>query len=138
MNAPARPRPMSASRAITVKAWIGNAPVIDCPALDEAQDAQQAIAAVAPRSHHKAVVSVLFENAVTREMTLSLYRIRKSTVKGRWRDALDGGRPVFEGKLEPDLLATIPMTAFAPKPPFDAFRDDPVGAPRDIVEVGRG
>jgi hypothetical protein len=82
------------------------------------------------------IVAIQHSHAGRRQHTLWQFRVTRSTKKGTWRPAYDGGRPVFVGKLEPKLLCEVAMAApFAPVEPFDAFRDDPVGVDRSVVEV---
>jgi hypothetical protein len=82
------------------------------------------------------IVAIQHSHAGRRQHTLWQFRVTRSTKKGTWRAATDGGRPVFVGKLEAKLLCEVALAApFAPVEPFDAFRDDPVGVDRDVVEV---
>jgi hypothetical protein len=82
------------------------------------------------------IIAIQRSHAGRRQHTLWQFRVTRSTKKGTWRAATDGGRPVFVGKLEAKLLCEVALAApFAPVEPFDAFRDDPVGVDRDVVEV---
>jgi hypothetical protein len=82
------------------------------------------------------IVAIQHSHAGRRQHTLWQFRVTRSTKRGVWRDATNGGRPVFVGKLEPKLLCEVALAApFAPVLPFDAFRDDPVGVDRSVVEV---
>jgi hypothetical protein len=82
------------------------------------------------------IVAIQHSHAGRRQHTLWQFRVTRSTKRGVWRDSTDGGRKVFVGKLEAKLLCCVALAApFAPVLPFDAFRDDPVGVDRSVVEV---
>jgi hypothetical protein len=82
------------------------------------------------------IVAIQHSHAGRRKHTLWQFRVTRSTKRGVWRESTNGGRPVFVGKLEPKLLCEVALAApFAPVLPFDAFRDDPVGVDRSVVEV---
>jgi hypothetical protein len=82
------------------------------------------------------VIAIQRSHAGRRQHTLWQFRVTRSGRKGTWRPAYDGGRPVFVGKLEPKLLCKTALAApFEPVRPFDAFRDDPVGVDRSVVEA---
>lgn len=133
MNA-VRPIRMAPERAVTFRAWRDNREVVNCPGLDDAQTFEEAINAVAPGSPHKSAVSVLLDDAARGRRQLNVYQIKKSSKRGHWRAAYDGGRPVFEAEMEGHLVMSIPVDAFEPTRLFDAFRDDPVGCDRTLVE----
>lgn len=104
---------------------------LDAPAtLDEA--VRQAIARGCwqPRD----TLAVLYNHAGLRKNTLWLFTVKRSTKHGTWRDATDGGRKVFVGRMEPHLICETAVEAFAPVLRFDAFRDDPVGRDLTLVE----
>ena len=122
-------------RAVTFRAWRENRPV-NCPALTAAQSFEEAIAAVLPGSQHKSVVSVLRIDTGRNEQEVRFYRLKQSTKHGYWRDATDGGRKVFVGNLEPELLHALPVLAFEPARPFDALRDGASGRDLTLVENG--
>jgi hypothetical protein len=85
------------------------------------------------------VIAIQRSHAGRGKHTLWQFRVTRSTKKGTWRAATDGGRPVFVGKLEPKLLCEVALAApFAPVLPFDAFRDDPVGNDPQIVNAEWG
>jgi hypothetical protein len=81
------------------------------------------------------ILAVQHSHAGTRKHTLWQFQIKQSTKHGTWRDSTNGGRKVFVGRLEPKLISQIALAEpFAPVLPFDAFRDDPVGVDRQMVE----
>lgn len=81
------------------------------------------------------IVAVQHSHTGLRKHTLWQFAVKRSTKKGFWRDSTNGGRRVFVGKLEPKLLSEVALAApFQPVEPFDAFRDDPVGVDRALVE----
>lgn len=104
---------------------------LDAATLDEA--VSQALSATS--WHSGDILAVQHSHAGTGKFTLWQFAVKKSTRNGHWREALDGGRPVFVGRMEPKLLCqTALAVSFAPVEPFDAFRDDPVGIDRALVE----
>jgi hypothetical protein len=82
------------------------------------------------------IIAIQHSHAGQGSHTLWQFKTTRSKHKGIWRDALDGGRRVFVGKLEAKLLVgPVALAApFEPTRPFDAFRDDPVGRDVRIVE----
>lgn len=81
-------------------------------------------------------LAVQHSHAGTRSHTLWQFRVTRSTRKGFWRAATDGGRPVFVGKMEAKLFAQVSLAAaFEPVLRFDALRDDAVGVDRSLVVV---
>jgi hypothetical protein len=141
MNAPETLRHFAAAvttlRAETWAAWrLGERESlpIDLGAAETLDDAL--LAAMGRVTDSGQIVAIQHSHAGRRQHTLWQFRVTRSTKKGTWRPAYDGGRPVFVGKLEPKLLCEVAMAApFAPVEPFDAFRDDPVGVDRSVVEV---
>lgn len=67
--------------------------------------------------------------------TLWLFAVKASKSKGSWRDSTNGGRKVLVAGLDAKPLSmTVLAAPFAPVLPFDAFRDDPTGFDRQMVE----
>src|SRR5690606_30095696 len=82
------------------------------------------------------VLAIQYSHAGRRKHTLWQFRATRSRHKGFWRPAYDGGKPVFIGKLEAKPLLRVELDApFQPREPFDAFRDDPVGVDRGLVQL---
>lgn len=128
-------RRMEAERSVTFKAWRSNRPVTDCPTLAIAQTLQQAIAAVEPGTAHKAMVFVLQEDAGRNEKLLAICTMRQESRTSWRRNPVTGAsEPVRRTYL--DVLHILPVREFKPLPPFDAFRDDPVGRDLQLVEQG--
>ena len=86
------------------------------------------------------IVAIQHSHTGRGKHTLWQFKVSRSTKRGTWRDSTNGGRRVFVGRLEPKLLfGPVAMAApFAPVEPFDAFKDDPVGVDRSLVEVRHG
>lgn len=124
MNAPAKLRPMVAERAIAFSAWRGNRPA---EGLELCLSFEEAIAAVSPGTPHKAFVSIMRHDAIQDRREVRFYAAKKSTKKGIWRPSYDGGPKVFEGLIELHQVGAFEVDAFAPTPPFDAFRDPVAG-----------
>lgn len=138
MNAPdiyAKPRKAwddrMAYRAVTFRAWTGNREIIN-PALQEAATWKEAEDAAAPDTAHKAFVSILRTDP--HMQLVRFYTVKKSATKGEWRSAYDGGRKVFEGRLELKEVGELLVDAFEPKRPFDALKDDATGVDRTLIE----
>lgn len=132
-----RAAPYHPERAVTFAAWRNSAPVKNCAALLAATTFDEAIAALTPGALHRSsdvVVSILRTDFGRGNKTLALYGFKRSSRHYTYRPALDGGRPVREAKILPVLLHAMDVLAFEPTPPFDAFRDDPVGRDLTLVE----
>jgi len=129
-----RPQPMP-ERCLTFTAWRNNRPVRDCPALATATSLKEAIDAVLPGTGHKTVVYVLQDDAGAAEKLLAVYTIKQES-RPQLRRNLITGLPEETRRLYPDLVSVIGVHEFAPVEPFDAFRDDPVGVDRQLVEQG--
>jgi hypothetical protein len=99
--------------------------------LDEA--VHQALTAIAFQP--KDTLAVLYTHAGRNRRTLWLYAIKRSRKRGTLRAATDGGRKVFVGNLEPVLTLQTEVASFAPILRFDAFKDDPTGIDRSLVEI---
>jgi hypothetical protein len=68
------------------------------------------------------------------EYRLGIYAVKRSGKNGTWRASYNGGRRVFDGRLEEKLMFAAELTQpFAPVEPFDAFRDNPVGLDLSLV-----
>lgn len=104
---------------------------LDAPAsLDDALT--QAVAHCSDRGE---TLAILYSHAGLRKNTLWLYAVKRSTKKGTWRAAYDGGRKVFVGKLEPKLICETAMASFAPVEAFDALRDNPTGVDPALIDL---
>lgn len=139
---PRRARPFTdAFPALAFKAWRvgqgGNGIAIPADLPDGIETAEQA-AAHAGANHKDSVIVLASDDARRPEQRhiVHVYLIKKSSTKGFWRDAYDGGRKLFEGKLEPTLISRFAVNpGFDPVRPFDAFHDDPVGRDGTLVVV---
>ena len=81
-------------------------------------------------------LAVQYRHECLGKITLWQFTVRRSTKHGTWRDATDGGRRVFVGRMEPKLTLQIELAAeFAPVLRFDALRDCPVGCDLTLVEA---
>lgn len=86
--------------------------------------------------HSRDVLAVQYRHSGLGKIMLWQFAIRRSTKRGTWRAAYDGGRKVFVGALEPKLICETALAApFTPVLRFDAFRDDAVG--RDLTLVSQ-
>lgn len=143
MNA-VRPMRMD-ERAVTFRAWFNSVPVTADWEHDTAEaylrhavTADEAIAAITPFAGPKCFVSVLEDDAGRNRKIVRFYRIQKSTTKGWWRDALDGGRKVWEGALVAKPIDAMQVNAYEPTPPFRVTREtthvEIVGIDRTLVE----
>jgi hypothetical protein len=82
---------------------------------------------------HKDTLFVTERRADMRFAVLHTYRIRKGAATYQ-RNPETG----LSDRVEPlklDRLFSIPVDAFQPTRPFDAFRDDAVGVDRNLIEV---
>lgn len=80
------------------------------------------------------VLAVQYSHAGRGRHTLWQFRITRSTKNGTWRASTNGGRRVFEGRIEEKLFAQVALAApFAPVLRFDALRDNAVGADLSLV-----
>lgn len=126
--------------AVSFKAWTvgttGIAYPADLPGDIETPDQ----AATMAGAIHKDSVIVLHTNDALRfekRHTVSIYTVKRSTKKGTWRAAYDGGRPVFVGNLEAHLVTRFNVAAgFSPIEPPDCIAD-PVGRDLTLVEGGQ-
>ena len=64
--------------------------------------------------------------------TQHAYTIRRKAAV--WRKNQQTGMPERFSPLWADWCFSLPVDAFVPTAPFDAFRDDPVGIDRTLVE----
>lgn len=146
MNAVARPVPMAATRAVTFQAWFNSVPVTADWGHEAAEKGlvlaltiQEAVAAVEPFASHKAFVSIRKIDSGRNKQVAWFFTAKKSTRKGRWRDALDGGPRVFEGKIELHCVGEMEVNAFEPTPPFRVTREtthaEIVGHDLTLVDV---
>jgi hypothetical protein len=140
MNAPETLRRFAAAvttlRAETWSAWrLGERESLPID-LGAAETLDEALLAAMGRvTDSGQIVAIQHSHAGRRQHTLWQFRVTRSTKKGTWRAATDGGRPVFVGKLEAKLLCKTALAApFEPVEPFDAFRDDPVGRDLTLIE----
>lgn len=105
-------------------------------ALDAPEGLDEAVMQAVARCKPGDVLAVQYSHAGRRSHTLWQFAIRRSSKVGIWRDATDGGRRVFVGRLEPKLVCQTALAApLQPVLRFDALRDDPVGVDRSLVEV---
>lgn len=125
-------------RTVTFRAWC-NGREIDSTDLRWSESFTEAENNVAPLTQHKAFVCIQRSDHYGYSFVW-FYTVKKSTKRGRWRAAHDGGRKVFEGNLELVKVGEMTFDAFAPRRPFDALRDSPVTAlqPHDgkVIEHG--
>jgi hypothetical protein len=84
------------------------------------------------------IVAIQRSHAGSRKHTLWQFKTSRSTKKGTWRDAYDGGRRVFVGKLEAKLIVgPVALAApFAPVEPADVLAD-PVGRDLQLISGDR-
>lgn len=130
-----RPAPL---RADAFRAWHASGVEIDVSA---AASLAEALAIVAPRSCHKGNFVIQHDRKDARRW-LHFYGVTKSTKRFTTRPALDGGRPVREGILEPKLLMSMQVLApLQPVAPWKWSAEDYSGEKHgicpDLAEPGR-
>lgn len=126
---------MTLSRATEFRAWCDGRE-IESTDLRWSESFTEAEDFAAPLTSHKAFVVI--ERIDPRGYSfVSFYTVKKSTKRGVWREAYNGGRKVFVGNLELVRIGEMTMDAFEPRRPFDALRDSPLSAaqPHDAVEI---
>ena len=106
-------------------------PIGDADTLDDAVNK----ALIAGGLAHKGTLLVHEIDTGRQRGFLHAYTIRKSSAQYR-RNPQTGLSERYEPHY-PDHLFSVPVDAFEPTRPFDAFLDDPVGIDRTLVEGGK-
>jgi hypothetical protein len=83
---------------------------------------------------HKDTLFVTERRADMRVPVLHCYRVRKG--EAVYRRNPDTGLSERVAPLKLDRLFSLPVDAFTPTRPFDAFADCPVGVDRGLIEGG--
>lgn len=83
---------------------------------------------------HKDTLFVVERHDGLRKTVLHAYRIRKGTAT--WQRNPETGLSERVEPLKPDHLFSLPVDAFQPTRPFDAFLDNPTGVDLTLVEGG--
>jgi hypothetical protein len=85
---------------------------------------------------HKDTLLIYENDERTRRKVLHVFKVRQGAVQ--WRRNAETGLSERWHPLKLDPLFSLPVDEFAPKRPFDAFRDDPVGVDCGLVEATEG
>lgn len=133
MNA-VRPIPYRPERTVHFLAWRSEAPFTNA-ALSEAETFDQAVAACMP-APHKSRIAILRIDEGKAEQHLHVYAVKLPS-KPVWRRDPVTRVPYADREPYADLIFAVPVHAFQPVEPYDAFRDDPVGRDLMLVEGGR-
>jgi hypothetical protein len=127
-------------RARTFRAWrvpeTGRAIEIDtgnAATMDEAKNAALSSCAL----QHKETLLVHERDAARRTGVLNSYYIKQESRAQYRRDPLTGVSKA-ERRLYEELQFSVPVDAFEPTRPFDAFRDDAVGVDRTLLDARGG
>lgn len=120
-------------KAVTFKAWRLAEGQTALPVAVQAATLDDALSAalVAGGLCHKDTLFIRHDDMGRGQSTLHAWAIKRKS-QARYVRGPDGcSRAVHD--LYPTPLFSLAVDAFRPTPPFDAFKDDPVGVDRSLV-----